>query len=60
MKGAEADITKLLLAAIAVAALYDILFINGGQPAVSLAKAVFGGIGGVFARITGQTPPAGY
>ena len=56
----ERDITKIAVTALMVAALYDILFLNGGRPAVQLAQTVFGGFSGILARVTGQRPPAGF
>ncbi len=64
MKQAEQDITRFLIAALMVAAIYNILSpkVGGGKSGASigLTQAAFKGIGGIFARVTGQSPPAGY
>lgn len=60
----ERDIVRFLIAALVVAAIYDILSpsVGGGKSgaSVNLAQTGFKGIGGIFARVTGQAPPAGY
>ncbi len=60
----ERDIVRFLIAALVVAALYDVLSpsVGGGKSgaSVNLASTAFKGIGGIFARVTGQTAPAGY
>lgn len=58
MKGL--GIEHIIVVILMVAALYDVLFINGGQPAVALATTGFQGAGGILARLTGQTPPQGF
>ena len=60
MRDLEADVTRIALTALAVAALYDVLFLNGGRPAVQLLQTALGGFSGILARVTGQQPPAGY
>ena len=60
MSELERDITKIAITALGVAALYDILFLNGGRPAIALLTGVFAGFNGILARVTGQNPPAGY
>lgn len=60
MHGAEATVSKIALAGIGLVALYDVLFINKGQSATNLVKALFGGYGAILARGSGQKPPAGY
>jgi hypothetical protein len=60
----ERDIVRFLIAALVVAAIYDILSpsVGGGKTGASigLATTTFKGIGGIFARVTGQSPPSGY
>jgi len=60
VKNLEADVVRVAIAAIAVAALYDLFVLNRGTAVTSLATTGFKGFGGVIARLTGQTPPAGY
>lgn len=60
VKTLEADVVRVAIAAIAVAALYDLFVLNKGSAVVSLTQTGFKGFGGVLARLTGQTPPAGY
>jgi hypothetical protein len=60
----EKDLVRVIIAVLVVAAVYDILSpkVGGGAKgaSVGLATAGFKGFGGVLARVTGQTPPAGY
>jgi hypothetical protein len=60
----ERDIVRFLIAALTVAALYNILSptVGGGKSgaSVQLTSTTFKGLGGIFARVTGQSPPAGY
>ena len=60
MKELERDVVRVMLAAIAVAAVYDLFVLNRGTAVVALTKTGFQGFGGVLARLTGQRPPAGY
>lgn len=60
MKGAEATISKIALAGIALVALYDVLFINKGKSATDILGTMFKGYGAILARGSGQKPPAGY
>lgn len=60
MGNLERDVVRVMIAALGVAALYDVLFINGGKPAVSLASTGFTGFSAILARVTGQTPPKGF
>jgi hypothetical protein len=56
----ERNLVQIALAAIAVAAVYDLFVLNQGKAVVSLATTSFKGFGGILARVTGQKPPAGY
>ena len=60
----EKDIVRVFIAALTVAAIYNILSptVGGGGKgtSVGLATVSFKGIGGLFARLTGGTPPAGF
>ncbi len=60
----EKDIVRVFIAALLVAAFYDAVSpkVGGGKSGatVGLVSATFKGIGGIFARVTGQTAPAGY
>ena len=60
MKNLEADVVRVAIAAIAVAAIYDLFVLNKGTAVVSLTQSSFKGFGGILARLTGQKPPAGY
>jgi hypothetical protein len=60
----EKDLVRVLIAALVVAAVFDVLSpsVGGGQKGASIGLATVGfkGIGGLFARLTGQAPPAGF
>lgn len=60
----ERDIVRFLIAALVVAALFDVLSptVGGGKSgaSVQLTSTAFKGLGGIFSRVTGQSPPAGY
>jgi hypothetical protein len=60
VKNLEADVVKVLIAAIGVAALYDLFVLNKGTAVVSLTQSSFKGFDGILGRLTGQKPPAGY
>jgi hypothetical protein len=60
VKNLEADVVRVAIAAIAVAAVYDLFVLNRGTAVVSLTQSSFKGFGGILARLTGQRPPAGY
>lgn len=60
VRGVQRDVAKIAIAAIGVAALYDILAINRGRPAVELFQTGTKGFVGILATITGQRRPAGY
>jgi hypothetical protein len=57
---AEKDIVRFLIAALVVAAVYDLFVLGKGTGVVNLTSTSFKGLGGIFARLTGGTPPAGY
>jgi hypothetical protein len=56
----ERDIMKILMAGIALTALYDVLAINKGKSALDLLKTGFQGYGAILARGSGQRPPTGF
>jgi hypothetical protein len=60
----EKDIVRVFIAALVVAAIFDILSptVGGGKQGASIGLATVGskGIGALFARLTGQSPPAGF
>ena len=60
----ERDIVRFFIAALVVAAVYDVLSpkVGGGSggASIGLTTAGFKGINGLFARLTGGTPPSGY
>jgi hypothetical protein len=56
----EKDIVRFLIAALVVAAIYDLFVLNQGSAVVQVVPSIFKGIGGIFARVTGGTAPAGY
>lgn len=56
----EKDIVRFLIAALVVAAVYDLFVLNKGVALVGETATTFRGLGGIFARLTGQAPPAGY
>jgi hypothetical protein len=60
VRNLEADVVRVAIAAIAVAAVYDLFVLNKGTAVVSLAQTGFKGFGGILSRLTGQKPPAGY
>jgi hypothetical protein len=60
MRELERDIVRVLIAALMVAAVYDLFVLNRGTAVVSLAQTSGGIVGGILARVTGQTPPKGY
>lgn len=57
----EKDIVRFLIAALVVAAVYD-LFVLGNQRGgtTDIVTGTLKGISGIFARITGGTAPQGY
>lgn len=57
---AEKDIVRFLIAALVVAAIYDLFVLGRGTGLTAVTSTGFKGLGGIFARLTGGTPPAGY